>query len=257
MDFSWCFQSCYFVIAVRAALMAALGLPAVWFLSRIVGRAVKKHVSPHIAFLISKLVLWAGVSSIIISILHEMGFQVSALLGTAGILGIALGFAAQTSISNVISGVFLLIEDTFEVGDIVALKEYEGTIESIDPLSVKIRTVDNRLIRIPNETFLKEAVENCTYYEQRRIEFLIRLQDKNSVDRVVTMIKDKLTNDSQLPKKRAPIVELKEVTSWSVNIVVQVWVNVKERTDSERRIVREIYEASQKLGIPLGISLIK
>ena len=81
----------------------------------------------------------------------------------AGLLTVALGFAAQTSASNLISGLFLLGERPFVVGDVIRLASgITGEVVGIDLLSVKIRTFDNLLVRVPNETLLKSELTNLT-----------------------------------------------------------------------------------------------
>ena len=66
-----------------------------------------------------KVIKYAGMLIVIIMVMRELGFQLAPVLGAAGIIGIAVGFASQTSISNIISGVFLIVEQPFEVGDVI------------------------------------------------------------------------------------------------------------------------------------------
>ncbi|ENV47333.1 mechanosensitive ion channel family protein [Acinetobacter brisouii] len=106
--------------------------------------------------------------------LREAGFKVSVFLGAAGILTVALGFASQTSATNLISGLFLIGEGSFEVGDTIQLtllrgQLIEGEVISIDLLSVKLLTLDNIYIRLPNEQLIKTPVYNLSKYPIRRI----------------------------------------------------------------------------------------
>ncbi|HTX72585.1 MAG TPA: mechanosensitive ion channel family protein, partial [Rectinemataceae bacterium] len=92
-----------------------------------------------------------------------------------GIVGIAIGFAAQTSVSNIISGLFLFSEKSFEIGDVIQLESISGVIESVDMLSIKLRTFDNRLVRIPNETMIKSNIVNVTRWPERRLDLTLTL----------------------------------------------------------------------------------
>ena len=83
------------------------------------------------------------------AVLGELGVKLTALLGAAGIVGIAVGFASQTSVSNIISGLFLISEKPFAIGDVIRIGTTTGIIQSIDLLSIKIRTFDNLFVRIP------------------------------------------------------------------------------------------------------------
>ena len=96
----------------------------------------------------------------VIASLKEAGFKLSVFLGAAGILTVALGFASQTSASNLISGLFLIGEGSFEVGDTIQITlirghTIEGEVISIDLLSVKLLTMDNVYVRLPNEQLIR------------------------------------------------------------------------------------------------------
>ena len=85
----------------------------------------------------------------LVSALVELGFSLGVLVGTAGILTVAIGFASQTSMSNLISGLFLIGEQSFAVGDIIKIDQITGVVLSIDLLSTKLRTFDNTYVRLP------------------------------------------------------------------------------------------------------------
>ncbi len=85
----------------------------------------------------------------LIMILGELELDVSALLATAGIAGIAIGFGAQTLVQDVISGVFLLFDDTIRVGDLVRIGPDVGTVEYIGVRLIKVRKFDGELLMVP------------------------------------------------------------------------------------------------------------
>ncbi len=120
-------------------------------------------------------VLWA---------LRELGLDLGVLLGAAGILTVAIGFASQTSASNLISGVFLMGERPFQVGDLIQVGQTTGTVLSIDFLSVKLRTFNNVLVRIPNEYMIKTEFSNLTRFPIRRIDMVMGVAHKEHLDRV-------------------------------------------------------------------------
>ena len=104
--------------------------------------------------------------------LKEAGFKLSVFLGAAGILTVALGFASQTSATNLISGLFLIGEGSFEIGDTIQLTlirghVIEGEVISIDLLSVKLLTQDNVYVRLPNEQLIRAPVHNLSKFPIR------------------------------------------------------------------------------------------
>lgn len=113
-----------------------------------------------------------------------LGFDLGPLLGAAGVLTVALGFAAQTSVSNLISGLFLMAERPFVAGDVVRLGTTTGEVIDINLMSLRLRTYDNLLVRVPNETVLKSEVVNLTHFPIRRLDMQIGVAYKERVERV-------------------------------------------------------------------------
>jgi small conductance mechanosensitive channel len=200
-------------LIIRMAVTFVVGFPLIWFGSRSLARILREHVSIHISSLISNIVLYLGFTMLGISILHDLGFNLSALLGAAGVIGIAVGFAAQTSISNIISGVFLLLEGSCAIGDQVECNSIVGTIESIDLMSVKVKKIDNTFIRIPNEFFIKKAVLNRTYYGMQTVFFKISVPVEHDVERVIGLLLEEIQKEPSFLKAPEPKVRLFEVTA--------------------------------------------
>ncbi|GAB1456965.1 hypothetical protein MASR2M48_22730 [Spirochaetota bacterium] len=134
----------------------------------ILKKFTKKRLDARSGGLVVKLAQYLGFAFIAINALDAANVNLSALLGAAGIAGVAIGFAAQTSVSNFISGFFIVSEKTFVLGDVISIDGTSGLVYSIDAMSVKLRTFDNQLIRIPNETLIKANVSNITRFPVRR-----------------------------------------------------------------------------------------
>jgi small-conductance mechanosensitive channel len=154
----------------RALLLVFVGVPALLAVARWLRAWVGKKYSPQQGMVAAKVLLYPGLLLILISVLHQLQFSLAPLLGAAGIVGIAVGFASQTSVSNVISGFFLIAEKPFEVDDMIQVGDTVGRVLSIDTLSVKLRTFDNRFVRIPNETIVKSQVTTITRFPIRRLD---------------------------------------------------------------------------------------
>ena len=91
-------------------------------------------------------VVWAIAG---IMVLSEVGLDIGALIATAGIAGLAIGFGAQTLVKDVIGGIFLLFDDILHVGDLVTIDGHTGTIEEIGVRLIKLRKFDGELVMIP------------------------------------------------------------------------------------------------------------
>jgi small-conductance mechanosensitive channel len=113
-----------------------------------------------------------------------MGFKISVLLGAAGVFTVAIGFASQTSASNLISGLFLIGEGSFVVGDTIQVDKTIGEVLSVDLLSIKLRTADNVYVRIPNEQLIKSVVLNLTRFLIRRVPINVNISYKEDIGKV-------------------------------------------------------------------------
>ena len=168
----------------RAVILIALGLILASLASRLTRRLLKGRLSIHMQQLIRRIVFYALLALFLASAMREMGFSLAVIMGAAGVLTVALGFASQTTASNLISGLFLIGERSFEIGDIIRVGETTGEVLSIDALSVKLRTFDNLFVRIPNETLIKSEVTTLTRFPIRRLDLTLGVAYKEDINRV-------------------------------------------------------------------------
>lgn len=208
---------------VRVALMIGIGFPVVLLLASLAARASRKRVSPQGAMLLRKAIVYLGTVIIIISVLYQSGYKLTAVLGAAGIVGIAIGFASQTSVSNIISGIFLISEKAFAVGDVIAIGDTRGVVLSIDLLSVKLRTFDNQFIRIPNENLIKTQVSNITRFPIRRLDINVGVAYKEDPQRVRQILFDIADKNRQSLDEPAPLVRFQAFGQSALEFLFAVW----------------------------------
>ncbi|MCB0361779.1 MAG: mechanosensitive ion channel family protein [Bdellovibrionales bacterium] len=147
-----------------------------------------RFLDPQAHMIVKKLLFYSLFGAFFGWSLHRLGLDFKVLIGAAGIFSVAIGFASQTSASNLISGIFLIVEKPFVVGDTIRVAEWEGIVISIDLLSSRIRTYDNLMVRIPNENLMKSAITNLTRFPIRRadVEFSVaREQDLDRLEKVL------------------------------------------------------------------------
>ena len=174
-------QSQQVVAVVKAAVILLIGL---LFYGLIRRRLRLRRMAAQQGMIIKKVLGVLVLAVTAIWVLRELGLDISVLLGAAGILTVAIGFASQTSASNLISGVFLMAERPFQVGDIISIGQNTGEVLEIGFMSVRLRTFDNLLVRIPNENMLKSAVTNLTCFPIRRVDMKIGVAYKEDLQRV-------------------------------------------------------------------------
>ena len=206
--------------AIGILFLGYLALKLVVFFA---GRSVERRFSPQSAMVVKKTILYAGMALLLLIILAHLGVRMNALLGAAGVFGIGLGFAAQTSVSNVISGVFLISEKSLSVGDLVTIGDTTGIIISIDLLSLKLRTLDNQFVRVPNEDLIRSRVTNITRFPIRRMDILFTVPHSADIALVRTICEEVVASVPESLDEPEPLFLLQAVTPLGCDIRFGVW----------------------------------
>ncbi len=236
---------------LRAAALVVLGIPVAWAFTRWVRAYVSKLSNPQKGLVVGKVVFWPLVLIIFVSVLSELGFSLAPLLGAAGILGIALGFASQTSVSNIISGFFLLAEEPFQVGDIIDVDNVVGQVLTIDTLSVKVRTFDNKMVRIPNETLVKSRFTNITRFPVRRVDTLVGVAYKEDMERVREILLEVAEDNPNVLMEPEPLVIFQGYADSSINFTFAVWARRERWLVVKNGIAEDVKRRFDEEGIEI------
>lgn len=209
---------------LRAALLVLFGL----LLARIAGilteRMVLRISQPERATLSRRAVSLLVLTLSLLSAMQQVGFDLSILLGAAGMLTVAVGFASQTSSSNIISGLFLIAERPFSVGDAIQVGTQSGEVLAIDLLSVKLRTFDNRYVRIPNETVMKSEVTNLTRFTIRRLSIPLIVPHRTDLDAVRRVLLEVAAGDALVLDEPKTEVRFSGFIPDGAQVELVVWV---------------------------------
>lgn len=237
-NFSSIFSEMNMVLLLKVALLLIISLPIIFLLRKWIRKIITNQYNAHYGMLAGKIVFNTGAILIIITVMHQLGLGLGPLLGAAGIVGIALGVASQTSVSNIISGFFMIAEQSFVVGDVIKVGEKTGIVLSVDTLSVKLRTFDNKFVRIPNETMIKSEVTNITRFPIRRIDIIISVAYKEEIAKVKEVLLDIATQNPMALQEPEPLIIFKEFNSSSMDLQFSVWA-VRE---DWLKLKNELYE---------------
>lgn len=214
-------------------------------------RMFSDQASAHHAALIRRVSYYLIFGIFVASALNDLGVNLSVLLGAAGILTIAIGFASQTSASNVISGLFLLGEKPFAIGDIVRIGQTTGEVLSIDLLSVKLRTFDNLFVRVPNETIIKSEIVNNTRFPIRRADILLGVAYKEDLEHVREVLMRVADRNSRCLAEPAPLFIFTGFGDSALTFQFSVWGARENFLNLRTTIQREIKEAFDAEGIEI------
>lgn len=238
-------------LIIRVILILVVGIPLVRLIRSITKKIVKNRLSPQSEQLIVRSVYYVATLILLITLLNEFGFRLSAILGAAGIFGVAIGFASQTSFSNIISGIFLISEKPFKVGDVVQVSSNIGTIESIDLLSIKLKTPDNRYVRVPNETMIKTEVINITRYPVRRVDINLSVSYDDDLHKVKEVLLELAESNPLALKDPAPLFFIDKFGDSGIQILFGVWTKKEEFQNLKTSLIIGIKEKFKQENITI------
>lgn len=208
---------------LRAGLVLVFGLVLSRVLAALVGRMAQRLWPADSVVLVRRLVFWTAAGLVVASVLRQLGFDLGVLLGAAGVLTVAIGFASQTSASNLISGLFLALERSFGIGDAITVGGVTGEVLAIDLLSVKLRTFDNRFVRVPNETIIKSDFVNLTRFPIRRADVMVSVAYKEDLARVRRVLFEVAEAHPALLEEPRPVVWVLGFGASGVDLQFSCW----------------------------------
>lgn len=208
---------------LRIGIILVVGLLILAIISAIVKKLQPKKFTPQRKMLINRFVRYTGIVILFLIIISELEINLTTIFGAAGVIGIILGVASQTSIGNIVSGFFLVSEKPFELGDLIRIGDKTGTVYSIDLLSIKIKTLDNLLLRIPNQTVISTEVINVTKFPIRRLDIELSVAYKEDLERVVQVIKRIVKRNPLCLDEPEPLIIFKDFGNSGINILLGVW----------------------------------
>lgn len=226
-----------------------------FFLARLargtVTRTFGTRMTRQQLMVVRRLVSYSIIALFGISALRDLDVQLDVLLGAAGILTVAIGFASQTSASNLISGLFLIAERAVEVGDIIDVEGTVGEVLSIDLLSSRIRTFDNLLVRIPNETMVKAKITNLTRLPIRRADIQIGVAYKEDLNKVREVLNGLANKNPLCLQEPAPLIIFLGYGASSIDLQFSVWAVQANWLELRNSLQQEIKEAFDANGIEI------
>ena len=238
-------------LLVRVALMLLIGIPLIGLIKKVVNRLLSDKLTRQSEVMILRSVKYTLVLLLLMMVLNEFGFKISAILGAAGIFGVAIGFASQTSISNIISGIFLISEKPFLIGDSIEVNDKVGTVQSIDLLSIKLKTFDGRFVRVPNEAMIKNDVINLTRFEIRRAQISVGVAFSSDLRKVMAILKDIADTVPGALKEPAPMLLIDGLGASSININFGVWTATSNVFNMKNELIFAVIDRFREEGIEI------
>lgn len=203
---------------------------------------------------IIKSIVWIIAGYII---LNELGYDLTGLVAGFGLGGVMLSLAAQDTVKSLLSGVVILTDKPFDLGDFIEVGNYKGTVVDMTFRSTRIKASDNSIITIPNATITSESIVNWNKIQSRRLDFVLNLsmntvseKIKNVVEKIKLILRN---NPDVLPETVQ--VSLDEIASYSIDIKIFLYINetdYRKFLTSKEKIYCDILELVERENIDLA-----
>ena len=210
-----------------------LGILLVILIYYIIYRLVKKGIhkvddqklSGDRKEILHRLARYIFYFAVIVYVLGLFGIKLSAIWGAAGIAGVAIGFAAQTSVSNLISGIFIVSEKSIKLGDTIIINGVTGVVDTISLLSVRVHTYDNQMVRIPNSSIINSLLTNNSYNTYRRLLVNVSVAYETDLAYALETLKKVPALCPTARTDPAPNAWFDSFGESGINMVLAIWFN--------------------------------
>jgi small conductance mechanosensitive channel len=243
----------YLPIIVTSLILLFLGI----WLIRLFTKKVKKSqkyqtFDPSVAYFTITALKISLYVLLFITIASLLGIPMTSVIAILGSIGIALGLAMQSHISNIAAAIEILILKQLQVGDYVQISEYNGTVKQIRMFYTIINTIDNRQVIIPNNLIVNNTFINYTKENFRKIDLLVGIGYSSSIIQAKEVILQLISEDQRIINEpEPPMVAVSELANSSVNLVIRAWTKTEDMLDVKFTLLERIKTEFDNKGIEI------
>lgn len=215
-----------FLISLGGGLLIVLiGKILITWMKKVLKRSLSrsKKINDLMARFILQLVNIVGWIFLLIAFLQHMGLNMGPVLAGLGISGVILGFAFQETIGNLLSGVMIVMNAPFRIGDYIDAGSYSGTVKDMDMICVILATPDNKKITMSNRLVWGSPIINYSDLERRRVDMIVSVPYGSDVATVKQVISSIFASYEEILPDPAPTIEVSKLSASSVDFIARPW----------------------------------
>ncbi len=213
---------------LTAILIFVASLYLARLISNLLKRVLKKRdADREVSILLAQVTRWSIIVIGVIAALQRF-FDVTAFLAGLGIIGITVGFAMQEIMQNFVAGVILLVQQPFEVEDMIETDQFIGNIQAINLRTTEMKTVDGRIVTIPNAKIISNPIVNYTRAEFRRVELTIGVSYDADPAEARRTVMDAIPNVPGFVGEPEPMVVFHTFGGSSIDLSAYFWINMSK-----------------------------
>ena len=237
-------------------LLVVIGFFIVKLIIKIMLKYIKKWLekkqvkSPFHRFILSifKATMWILAIFLFLQLLKV---PISPVVAAVGTLGLGIGLALKDHMANIAGGIIIAVNKLFSIGDYIKCSGSEGIVEGVELFFTRLKTLDNKVIFIPNATFTGNPVYNYTKKNMRRVDVSIGVSYSASVDEVKNVLLELMSSNELIKKEPAAFAGVTDFGDSSVNLTVRAWTDTSNYWDVYFYINETLKKEFDKKGIEI------
>ncbi|MDH3777169.1 MAG: mechanosensitive ion channel, partial [Desulfobulbaceae bacterium] len=227
-----------------------------WFLAKFLSKMMHKAMarvalSALLVDFLVKSVHWVVMLIGIIWALSALEISIAPLLALVGAAGFIIAFAMQDSLSNFASGLMILFFRPFDMDDLVDAGGVSGKVSSMNLVSTTIRTLDNKLMVVPNSKIWNDVITNATGVTERRVDLEFGIGYDNDIEQAQHILEEIVASHPKVLKDPAPLIKMSALADSSVNFICRPWAATSDYWDVYWDITKEVKKRFDEAGISI------
>jgi small-conductance mechanosensitive channel len=239
-------------------LVFAAGYLVVRLIQSVVVRAVRRTpAGTTVEYALSHVITIAGITLVFLTALSTMGVDIGALIAALGLTSLAIGLALKDTIENAITGVLLLIQRPFKVGDVIKVSDVTGTVADVAIRTTNIKTFDGLHVLIPNRHVYNEVITNWTYYPTRRVTMTVGVAYETDLAHAYRILSEAVAAAPGVLAEPAPQVSFEGFDESSIRMVFRFWIEwqTTNAVSLQTQLTQVILDVARREGISLPVPI--
>ncbi|WP_297510370.1 mechanosensitive ion channel family protein [Thermococcus sp.] len=175
----------------------------------------------------------------------------SVVLGLSAVIGLILGFGMQDTLTNLASGMWIVVLRPFDIGDVITVGGHTGKVTSIGIMNTELLTADNVFVAIPNRLVWGSPIINYTRMPTRRVSVDVGIAYGTDLDRAIKLAMELMKNHPKILSEPEPTVVITALADSSINLQLRAWTKTEDYWTVKGDLTRGIYELYTREGIEI------
>ncbi|MBB3034628.1 mechanosensitive ion channel family protein [Alteriqipengyuania lutimaris] len=249
----WLWLQANIMQIIGAVAVLVIGLLIASVLSRAAERALNKShkFDPTVASFLSNIVKYALWAVVLVTVLSQFGVETASILAALGGMALAIGLALQGTLSNVASGVMILVQRPFVVGEAISVDRFTATVQRIGLFTTELKQFDGLFVMVPNSELWNQPIVNLHRHPTRRIELIVGIGYDDSMQQAREVLLALAEDDERVMADPEPQAFVASLDDSSVGVGLRVWC----ATSDYMQLQWDLTEAAKAKFDEVGLSI--